>query len=74
MLEAQGREVGGMYPESEVEERYSAGDFSPSAPVFGPLPPGGYRVAASAPGGLAASREVTLSGEAERSLKLDLAK
>lgn len=71
VLDANHREMNGMLGLEEIMQRYSGG-LDDAAQRVGPLPPGTYRVEAIAADGRSASKQVTLSGQDERKLKLRL--
>jgi hypothetical protein len=71
VLDAEGREMNGMLGLAEIMERYGGGVGS-SVQRVGPLPPGSYRVRAFAEDGRSTERPVTLSGKAERKVRLRL--
>ncbi len=71
VLDDKGRELNGMMGLAELMERYSAG-LGEAVQRVGPLPPGTYEVRAIAEDGRTAERPVSLTGQAERKLKLRL--
>ena len=62
VLDPDGRDVGGVYALADVLRFLEAGVFSPTAPLFGPLPPGTYRIAGEAHGS-PVTATVELTGE-----------
>jgi RNA polymerase sigma-70 factor (ECF subfamily) len=73
VLDQAGHDAVGMYSMREILQLFSEGAFSPTSPLFGPLPRGRYKIEASAPGGLSATKEITLSGAPELEVTLRLA-
>jgi hypothetical protein len=71
VLDDKGREMNGMMSLAELMERYSGG-LGEAVQRVGPLPPGTYDVRAIAEDGRTAQREVSLTGQSERKLKLRL--
>ncbi|HJO27752.1 MAG TPA: carboxypeptidase regulatory-like domain-containing protein [Planctomycetota bacterium] len=71
ILDSDGREVGTRMSADRLGDLLSEG-YSTREQRFGPLPPGKYRVIASATDGRDANKPVTLKGQAERSVKLRL--
>ena len=67
----QGPAMNGMLGLAQIMERYNGG-LGSAVQRVGPLPPGTYRVQAIAEDGRSAERPVTLSGKAERKVKLRL--
>jgi hypothetical protein len=72
VLDEAGRQVNGMMSLEEIMTTFSQGRFSTKEQRVGPLPPGKYRVTATAKDGKSVNKPVTLSGQAERRLILRL--
>jgi len=64
-----GREVGALFSQSGAEGLMTEG-ISSRVKKVGPLPPGEYRVSASAYDGRSANRTIQLHGQDERGLNL----
>ena len=73
-VDAKGVDIGAAFVMSDIVKLLSAAAFSPTDPMFGPLPPGTYRVEAEALDGSKASGTVDLDGAAEAELVLRLAR
>ena len=71
VVDEAGRQVNGMLAYSELASGLSEG-FSTSEQRVGPLPPGRYRVTATAADGRSTSKTVELSGQPTRKLRLRL--
>lgn len=73
VLDEAQREVSGIYGLQDLQALYSGGSFSPTEYRVGPLPPGRYRVRATTPEGLDATKVVDLqAGSGERKIALRL--
>ena len=70
--DGQGRQVNGLFSMNELMQAFTSTGFSTREQRVGPLAPGSYKVTASAPDGRSVTKPVTLSGQAERKLKLRL--
>jgi protocatechuate 3,4-dioxygenase beta subunit len=66
-----GHELSGLYSLREIMSQFGAG-FTSQEQRVGPLPPGKYRVTASLDDGREAYKNVNLSGQDERKVKLRL--
>jgi carboxypeptidase family protein len=71
VVDDKGREMNGMLGLAELMERY-AGGLGDAVQRVGPLPAGTYEVRAIAEDGRSAQRPVSLTGQAERKVKLRL--
>ena len=67
-----GRDVAGLLSYQELGERFNRGGMGGNEQKIGALPPGKYRVRATASDGRTAEKSVTLSGQAESRLTLSL--
>jgi hypothetical protein len=72
VLDEGGRNLAAQIGMSEIMARFQGGGFDPGEQKFGPFPAGKYRVRATLEGGQVVSKPVTLSGQAERKITLDL--
>jgi protocatechuate 3,4-dioxygenase beta subunit len=71
VVDAAGREVGTRMSADRLADLLGEG-FSTREQRFGPLPPGKYRVIATAEDGRGANKPVTIKGQDERKVKLRL--
>jgi hypothetical protein len=71
VLDARDRQVNGMLGFAEIMDRMQGG-FASDEQVVGPLPAGSYTVVVIADDGRRTTKPVTLSGQAERKLKIRL--
>jgi hypothetical protein len=69
VLDGEGRDVGGLQGLTELMQA-TAARFTSDEYRIGPLPPGEYRVVATATDGRQEQRSVRLSGQSERRLRL----
>ncbi len=67
-----GRQVNGIWTLPELMNVFTSGGFNSKEQRVGPLGAGKYKVVATTTDGRSASKSVTLSGQAERHLKLKL--
>jgi len=72
VVDEHGRQVNGMYSMGDLMRLLTQGGFDAKQQRVGPLPPGKYKVTAIAPDGSKTTKPVTLSGQAERKVKLEL--
>ena len=71
VFDGAGREVGSMLGSEAMEVLFSEG-FSSTEQRVGPVPPGSYRVEATAPSGETARKSVSLHGQEQRRVRLRL--
>jgi hypothetical protein len=67
-----GRQVNGLYSMADLMRAFSEGGFDSKEQRVGPLAPGKYRLTAIGPDGKKTTKPVTLTGQAERRVKLEL--
>jgi hypothetical protein len=67
-----GREIGGMISLSEAMKRFNENGFSTLERRIGPVPQGKYTVKATGPDGKTVSKQLNLTGQAERKLTIHL--
>ncbi|HVS08220.1 MAG TPA: carboxypeptidase-like regulatory domain-containing protein, partial [Planctomycetota bacterium] len=72
VLDADGRQVNGLWSYSDIMSIFQEGGFSTREQRVGPLPPGKYRVIVVSKAGETVEKPVTLSGQPERKLNLRL--
>jgi len=68
VLDAQGREAGGMFGLNELMEQFTKNGVDFNTSRIGPLPPGKYTVTARTADGKTGTKPVTLAGQPERKL------
>jgi uncharacterized GH25 family protein len=71
VLDSSGRQVNGMLSFQDMVEAMQKG-FTSLEQRVGPLPPGSYKVTATAANGASTTKPVTLNGQPERSLRIKL--
>ena len=72
VLDENGRDLAGQLGLSEIMERFQGGGFDPAEQKFGPFPAGKYRVSVTSESGKKATKPVTLSGQAERKVTIEI--
>ncbi|MCY2960568.1 MAG: carboxypeptidase-like regulatory domain-containing protein [Planctomycetota bacterium] len=72
VLDEHGRDVSSQLGLSEMVERFQGGGFDPNEQKFGPFPPGKYKVRVTSESGNTTTKTVTLSGQAERKVTIEL--
>lgn len=72
VLDEHGRDVSSQLGLSEVMERFQGGGFDPTEQKFGPFPPGKYKVRVTSESGKTTTKTVTLNGQAERRVTIEL--
>lgn len=71
VVDAAGRQVNGMLSFQDMVDTMQRG-FTPLEQRVGPLPPGSYKVIATAANGVSKTKPVTLNGQPERTLRIKL--
>jgi len=72
VLDENGRDLASQLGLQEIMERFQGGDFDPGEQKFGPFPAGKYRVRVTSESGKTATKPVTLSGQAERKVTIEI--
>jgi len=72
VLDEHGRDVSRQLGLSEIMERFQNGGFDPVEQSFGPFPPGKYKIKVTSETGKTTTKTVTLSGQAERKVTIEL--
>jgi hypothetical protein len=72
VTDEQGRQVNGQYSMADLIRMFTQGGFNAKLQRVGPLPAGKYKVTAIAPDGTQITKPVTLNGQPERKVNLEL--
>lgn len=72
VLDENGRDLASQLGLQEIMERFQGGGFDPGEQKFGPFPAGKYRVSVTAESGKKATKPVTLSGQPERKITIEI--
>jgi hypothetical protein len=72
VVDDKGRQVNGLYSMADLMRVFTEGGFNAKEQRVGPLAPGKYKITAIGPDGKKTTKPVTLSGQAERKVNLEL--
>ncbi|MBK8179671.1 MAG: carboxypeptidase regulatory-like domain-containing protein [Planctomycetes bacterium] len=72
VLDAQGRQVNGVYSLADIMAVMAEGGFDSKRQRIGPLPRGKYTIEATGPDGNVKTKEITITGQAEKKVTLKL--
>ncbi len=72
VLDENGHDVGSQLGLSEIMERFQGGGLDPSEQKFGPFRAGKYKVRVTTESGKTTTKPVTLSGQPERKITIEL--